>query len=141
MSGSTRRAIRPIATTTKPPARRSGCSTPLADNWGAIGPCRDYIARRKAGGADASLTEYPDATLGYDAFLLKEPLNLPNAQTGRNCFLKEDDNGVILNAKTGNPFTLDDAFIERGAQIAYNPAATEAAKALKANLTATFKLE
>jgi len=49
---------------------------------------------------------------------------------------------VILNAITGNPFTFDDPCVERGTQIAYNPAATEAtAKALKANLTATFKLE
>jgi len=74
--------------------------------------------------------------------LLKEPLKLPNAQTGRSCFLKEGDNGVILNAMNGNPFTLDDPCVERGTQIAYNPAATEAtAKALKPNLTATFKLE
>jgi dienelactone hydrolase len=114
----------------------------IADNWVAIGPCRDYIARLKSGGADASLTEYPDATHAYDAFLLKEPLKLPNAQTSRNCFLKEGDKGAILNAKTGNPFTLDDPCMERGTQIAYNPAATEeTAKALKATLTATFKLE
>ena len=74
--------------------------------------------------------------------MLKEPLKLPNAQTGRNCFLKEGDNGAILDAKTGNLFTLDDPCVERGTQIAYNPAATEAtAKALKATLTATFKLE
>jgi len=102
----------------------------------------DWVARLKAAGADASLTEYPDATHAYDAFLLKEPLKLPNAQTGRNCFLKEVDNGAILNARTGNPFTLDDPCMERGTQIVYNPAATEAtAKALKATLTATFKLE
>jgi dienelactone hydrolase len=56
----------------------------IADDWVAIGPCRGYIARLKAAGADASLTEYPDATHAYDAFLLKEPLKLPNAQTSRN---------------------------------------------------------
>lgn len=114
----------------------------IADNWVVIGPCRDYIARLKAAGADASLTEYPDATHAYDALLLKEPRKFPNAQTLRNCLLKEGDNGAILNAKTGNPFTLGDPCVERGTQIAYNPAATEAtATALKATLTATFKLQ
>jgi hypothetical protein len=38
----------------------------IADDWVAIGPCRDYIARLKSAGADASLTEYPDATHAYD---------------------------------------------------------------------------
>jgi dienelactone hydrolase len=113
-----------------------------ADDYVAIGPCREYVARLKQAGADATLTEYPDATHAYDAFLLKQPLKLPNAQTQRNCRWHEIDNGVIVNAKTGSPYSLDDPCVEHGPQIAYNRPATEATeKAVKELLTATFKLE
>jgi dienelactone hydrolase len=113
-----------------------------ADDYVAIGPCRDYVARLKQGGADATLTEYPGATHAYDAFLLKEPLKLPNAQTQRNCHWKEVDDGVVVNANTGSQFSLDDPCVERGPQIAYNAAATEATeKTVKALLTSAFKLE
>ena len=114
----------------------------IADDYVSIGPCRDYVERLKAAGADATLTEYPDAYHGYDAFLLKEPLRLPQAQTGRNCFLKEADDGVIINAKSGNLFTLEDPCMEKGPQVAYNAAAHQATvKAVKEFLTVTFKLE
>jgi hypothetical protein len=73
---------------------------------------------------------------------LKEPRRLPQAMTGRNCFLKEADNGVIINAKSGNPFTLEDPCMEKGPQVAYNAAAHQATvKAVKEFLTVTFKLE
>jgi dienelactone hydrolase len=113
-----------------------------ADDYVAIGPCRDYVARLKQAGADATLTEYPGATHAYDAFLLKEPLKLPNAQTQRNCHWKEIDNGVVVNANTGSQFSLDDPCVEHGPQIAYDAAATEATeKTVKALLISTFKLE
>jgi len=38
-----------------------------ADDWVAIGPCRAYVQRLKAAGADATLTEFPDAVHAYDA--------------------------------------------------------------------------
>jgi len=114
----------------------------IADDYVAIGPCRDYVARLKQAGADATLTEYPGATHAYDAFLLKEPLKLPNAQTQRNCLWKEADNGAVVNARTGVPFSFDDPCVERGPQVAYTAAATEATeKAVKELLTAAFKLQ
>jgi len=114
----------------------------IADDYVSIVPCRAYVERLKGAGADATLTEYPDAYHAYDAFLLKEPLRLPQAQTGRNCLVKEGENGVVLNAKTEIAFTLADPCMERGAQVAYNAAAHQATvKAVKEFLTATFKLD
>jgi len=114
----------------------------IADDYVSIAPCRGYVERLRAAGADATLTEYPDAYHAYDSFLLKEPLRLPQAQTSRNCFLKEADGGVIVNAKTGNAFTLADPCIEKGPQVAYNAAAHQATiKAVKEFLTASFRLE
>ena len=67
---------------------------------------------------------------------------MPEAQTSRNCFLKEANDGVIINAKSGNPFTLEDPCMEKGAQVAYNAAAHQATvKAVKEFLTERFKLE
>jgi dienelactone hydrolase len=114
----------------------------IADDYVSIGPCRTYAERLKGAGADATLTEYPDAHHAYDAFLLKEPVWLPQAQTGRNCLVKEGDDGKFLDAKTGGPFNPAAPCIERGAHIAYNAAAHQATvKAVKEFLTATFKLE
>ena len=38
----------------------------------------------------------------------------------------EGDNGQVLNAKTGQPFSLEDPCIELGPQVAYNAAAHRA---------------
>jgi dienelactone hydrolase len=114
----------------------------IADDYVSIGPCRIYAERLKGAGADATLTEYPDAHHAYDVFLLKESVWLPQAQTGRNCLVKEGDDGKFLDAKTGNPFNPAAPCTERGAHIGYNPAAHQATvKAVKEFLTATFKLE
>ena len=114
----------------------------IADDLASIIPCRAYVERLKGADADATLTEYPDAYHAYDAVLLKEPLRVPQAQNGHNCFLTEGDNGVVLNAETGTPFTLADACMERGTQLIYNAAAHQATvKAVKEFLTATFNLD
>jgi hypothetical protein len=114
----------------------------IADDWVPIAPCRDYVGWLKQAGADVGLAEYPDAVHAYDAFLLKEPLKLPQAVTGRNCVLKESDNGTILNAKTESAFSPEDPCIERGVQVAYNATAHQATvRAVKEFLSTTFKLE
>jgi dienelactone hydrolase len=108
-----------------------------ADDWVPIQACRDYVKRLKKAGADVALTEYPGATHTYDNFVLKEPVKLPQAETGRNCLLAEGDSGQILNTKTGAPFTYNDPCVERGTTIAYDEAATTATvKAVKSLLTA-----
>lgn len=112
-----------------------------ADDYVSVEPCRDYVARLKRAGIDAALTEYPDAMHLYDAPLLAQPLKLPNAETQRNCRWREAKNGVIVNAKTGKPYSLDDPCVEYGPHLGYNRAAAEAnEKAVKEFLTTTFKL-
>src|SRR5262249_31772145 len=113
----------------------------IADDWVSIEPCRSYVARLRSGGAQASLTEYPGAYHAYDAFMLKEPVKYPQAQTTRHCWLEEGDQGAILNSKTGKPYDLSDACVEHGTQVVYNAAAHEATvKAVKEFLVATFRL-
>jgi dienelactone hydrolase len=113
----------------------------ITDDWVAIEPCRAYVARLQSAGAPATLTEYPGAYHAYDAFMLKEPVKFPQAQTTRRCFLEEGQNGAILNSKTGKPYDLNDACVEKGTQVAYNAAAHEATvKAVKEFLVATFRL-
>jgi predicted esterase len=108
----------------------------IDDDWVSIGPCRDYVQRLKKAGMDATLSEYPGATHAYDAFMLKEPMKFPQAQTIRNCHLSEGDAGQIINDKTGRSFSFDDPCLERGTTVAYNEEATTATtKAVKEFLT------
>jgi dienelactone hydrolase len=111
----------------------------IADEYVSIVPCRDYVQRLKASGADASLTEYADAHHSYDVFTIKQPIRLPTAQTTRNCSIEEGKNGQTLNSKTKQPFDMNDACVEKGATVGYNAAAHEATvKAVKEFLSATF---
>ncbi len=113
----------------------------IADDWVSIEPCRAYVARLKTAGADAMLTEYPDAVHAYDAFNLTQPLKFPQAQTTRHCLLAEGRNGEILNSKTGKPYDLNDSCVEKGTQVAYNLSAHQATvKAVKEFLVATFRI-
>ena len=114
----------------------------LADDWVPIEPCRQYVARLKNASVDVMLTEYPDATHGYDSTTLKtELLKLPQVPTSRNCRLAEGDGGAILNTATGQPFNPStDACMEKGVSVAYNEAATTATiAAVKDFLVTTLK--
>jgi dienelactone hydrolase len=112
-----------------------------ADEWDPIEPCRQYVERLKKKGADITLTEYAGAQHTYDNFR-RPQMDFPNAQNLGKCSLTEGDHGTILNSKTGKPFTMNDACVEKGTRIAYDEAATVATvKAVKDFLTATFKLK
>lgn len=115
----------------------------IADDYTSIAPCRDYVDRLKRAGADAILTEYPDAYHAYDITNLSPPIAMPQSQTTRNCILQEGDSGLVLNAKTGAVFAYapPDPCIEYGPHVGYNQAAYEATvRAVREFLTATFKL-
>lgn len=112
-----------------------------ADDYVAIGPCRTYVERLKAAGADVSLTEYPEANHAYDSMAQPAPIAIPQGQTTRNCTLKEGDGGEILNAKTGAVYSLSDPCVEHGPHVGFNAAAYEATvKAVREFLKTTFKL-
>ena len=101
----------------------------IADDYVAIGPCRDYAARLKAAGADVALTEYPDAQHSFDSPVIPPLVDIPNAQSTRNCRLKEGPDGAILNAETGAPFVLKtDPCVAIGAHVGHNAEATALAR-------------
>jgi dienelactone hydrolase len=66
----------------------------IADDYVSIAPCRAYVERLKAAGVNVALTEYPDAFHAYDG-TTSPPIQLPQAQTTRNCTLREGDNGQL----------------------------------------------
>jgi dienelactone hydrolase len=98
----------------------------ITDDWVSIEPCRAYAASLKQAGADVTLSEYANSYHAYDNPAYATPIKVAQAQTGRNCTLEEGNGGEILNARTKQPFTLDDACMERGAQVAYNETAHKA---------------
>jgi dienelactone hydrolase len=98
----------------------------IADDYVAIGPCRTYVERLKKAGADVQLTELADAHHAYDNPAVPVPTILAANQTTRSCTLKEGDNGSILNVKTGKPYDLSDACVEKGPRVGYNAAAYQA---------------
>jgi dienelactone hydrolase len=101
----------------------------ISDDYVSVVPCRDYVARLKAAGADVALTEYPDAQHSFDTPTSPPLVEIPKAQSTRNCRLKEGANGTILNAATSEPFKLGtDACVATGAHVGHNPTATAAAR-------------
>jgi len=114
----------------------------VADDYVSIEPCRTYAARLKQAGADIVLTEYPDAHHAYDAFQLATLVPVPNSQTTRNCLIEEGEKAQLVNAKTKQPYSLNDPCVGRGAHVGYNEAAHKAtAQAVKEFLALIFKLK
>jgi dienelactone hydrolase len=111
-----------------------------ADTYVAIAPCRAYVARLKAAGADVQLTEYPDAGHSFDT-PRSAPLTLTNAPTTRNCAFEELSGGQIVNSKSRRPFDWKDPCIETSPSVAYQEKAhQESVRAVREFLRATFKL-
>ena len=98
------------------------------DDWTPVAPCRDYIARLAAAGADAAMTEYPGALHAFDNNANPSYYSDDENLTSRNCFRREE-NGLLLNAATGAPFTYEDACVKHGPGSKYHDAAATAAQA------------
>jgi dienelactone hydrolase len=113
-----------------------------ADDYVPVAPCRVYVERLRKAGRDVTLTEYADAHHAFDNPVLKEgPQPAAQSQSTRRCSMKEEPEGVIINAVTKQPFTMDDPCVERGPHVGYNAAATAAAtQAVKEFLRVTLKL-
>ncbi|WP_291861876.1 dienelactone hydrolase family protein [Bradyrhizobium sp.] len=111
-----------------------------SDDWTLAGPCRDYIARLKAAGKDAAMTEYPGVSHAFDNPHARPGNPIRSAQTSRNCRRREQG-GTVINVETGKPFTYSDVCVVFGPTVGYNKAATEAAQAaVKDFLTIVFRL-
>jgi dienelactone hydrolase len=114
----------------------------MADDWVTVAPCRPYFERLRAAGRDAKLTEYPDAHHSYDNPLgSKTPVVAKDAQSTRDCFLKEEPRGIIINVKSGQPFSYKDPCVVLDPHTGYNEAAALATRnEVTALLKTVFKL-
>jgi dienelactone hydrolase len=114
-----------------------------ADDYVPVAPCRAYVARLRAAGRDVQLTEYPDAHHAYDNPLGSKTLTVASAsQSVRNCQLKEEPRGLIINTATGQPFSYQDPCVQTGPHLGQNEAAASATRAsVKDFLRTTFKLD
>ena len=113
------------------------------DDYNPVKSCKAFVDRLKTAGRDVVLTEYPDSAHGFDSGLLgaNTVAVSANAQTVRNCSIKEGDGGVLMNGDTNAPFTYKDACVELNPHVGGNPAtAAESRKAVEEFLQALFKL-
>jgi dienelactone hydrolase len=113
------------------------------DDYNPVASCKAYVSRLQEAKRDVALTEYPDSAHGFDAGLLGVNIVTvsANAQTARNCHIREGEGGVLMNADTQAPFGYKDACIELNPHVGGNPATAEAArKAVSDFLQALFKL-
>jgi dienelactone hydrolase len=113
----------------------------VLDDYVLIGPCKNYINRLKAAGADAALFEYAGAHHNFDNPAITRAVKLPNAITGRKCTFQEKPAGVFISPD-GRRFTLKDPCLERGTTVAHSAAALAAARGhVTALLREVFKLK
>jgi dienelactone hydrolase len=112
-----------------------------ADDYVSVEPCRQYVDRLLRAGKNAGLMEYAGAQHAFDNPVYSPACFKPDAATTGRCLREERPGGEIVNLETGEPFRWSDACVKRGATLAYDPVATtEAIRAVKAFLTATFTL-
>jgi dienelactone hydrolase len=113
------------------------------DDYNPVASCKAFVARLQDAKRDVVLTEYPDSAHGFDAGLLglSTVAVSTNAQTARNCHIREGEGGVLVNADTQAPFGYKDACIELNPHVGGNPTTAEAArKAVVEFLQALLKL-
>ncbi|MGZ5874558.1 MAG: dienelactone hydrolase family protein [Bradyrhizobium sp.] len=113
------------------------------DDYNPVASCKAFVARLQDARRDVVLTEYPNSQHAFDIGLLgiSSFVVSTNAQTARNCHIKEGEGGVLMNADTQAPFTYKDTCIELNPHVGGNPAtAEEARKAVSDFLLELFKL-
>jgi dienelactone hydrolase len=112
------------------------------DDYNPVAPCKAYVARLRAAGRDAVLTEYPNAPHAFDNPLAPVPPAVSKeSQSVRNCRIKEDAAGTLINTATAQPFSYKDACVALGPHLGYDAEATQAAKqAVTDLLRSTLKL-
>ncbi len=113
------------------------------DDYNPVGVCKTYVERLRAAGRDVTLTEYPNAAHAFDNPLgSKAPTAVKGAQTVRNCRIREDDAGQLVNTATNRPFTYQDECVERDPHTGHDAAASESARqSVRALLQTVFQLK
>jgi dienelactone hydrolase len=98
------------------------------DDYNPIGLCKAYAERLKGAGHDVQVTEYPNAPHSFDNPLGAQPAAVsPRSQSVRNCKIREEPVGLLINAMTHQPFTYQDSCVEHGPHIGHDPEATREA--------------
>jgi len=113
------------------------------DDYNPVASCKAFVARLQDARRDVVLAEYADSPHAFDLGLLgvSSLVVSANAQTVRNCHIKEASGGVLMNADTQAPFSYKDACVELNPHVGGNPATAEQArKAVSDFLLALFKL-
>ena len=115
----------------------------MPDDYNPIAVCKAYVERLKAAGRDVELTEYPNASHAFDNPLGAQPAAVsPKAESVRNCRIREEAGGVLINAATNQPFSYKDACVELGPHLGHDPSAAKAATiAVRTFLRPVFKLD
>jgi dienelactone hydrolase len=113
------------------------------DDYNPISVCKAYVDRLRSAGRDVELTEYPSASHAFDNPLGAQPAAVsPKFESTRNCKIREETDGLLINADTKQQFTYSDACVVHGPHLGYDPIATQAAKAsVNAFLQTVFKLQ
>jgi dienelactone hydrolase len=97
-----------------------------ADDYDPIALCKPYVERLRAAGRDVELTEYPGAPHSFDNPLGARPAAAsPKSQSVRNCTIREEPVGTLVNAATWEQFSYKDACVALGPHTGYDPAATQ----------------
>ena len=98
--------------------------------------------RLKKAGREIEITEYPNAQHAFDSPLLPTaPIVAKEAQTVRNCTLREEPRGVLINAESGQVFSYADPCVERNPHVGLDPEATSHARATVGTiLRSVFKM-
>lgn len=114
-----------------------------ADDYNPVAPCKAFVARLRAAGHDVELTEYPNVWHAFDNPLgSTTPYISKGGQTVRHCSIKEEPEGLLINAATKQPFTYKDPCVELNPHLGTDLAATADAKMrVKALLKSAFKLD
>lgn len=114
-----------------------------ADDYNPVAPCKAFVARLRAAGHDVELTEYPNVWHAFDNPLgSTTPYISKGGQTVRHCSIKEEPEGLLINAATKQPFTYKDPCVELNPHLGTDLAATADAKMrVKAFLKSAFKLD
>ncbi len=112
-----------------------------ADDYNPLAVCKAYVQRLKNADHDVDVTEYPGAAHAFDNPLgAHPPIVQSKFETVRNCQIREQSDGSLINVATGQPFTYKDVCVEHGPHLGYDPAANEEARSsVKKFLTTIFK--
>jgi dienelactone hydrolase len=97
----------------------------ITDDYVNVIPCRGFVDELKKKGIDISLTEFPNSDHSYDGPLTPNRLEIPKAQSTRNCIFVEDKPGNLINSESKAVFTYTDPCIATGAHVGYNAESTK----------------